>query len=206
MPQHDAAPGVATAPASWAAVEQLFGTKGEPSRCWCRWFALTGADWKISTPDNRKEQLKAAFSTGPAPGVLAFVGNRPIGWCAVEPRANYPRLKKSHVLRGSKVGFGDEANPWAVSCFVVEPGHRRSGVSSALLAAAKEHAFGNGADVIEAYPVNTAVRTKATAAELFHGTVSLFGAAGFSIVSRPSPGRAVMRCLAGTMTGGGVKQ
>ncbi|WP_416403227.1 hypothetical protein [Arthrobacter sp. LFS091] len=108
MPQHDAAPGVVTVPASWAAVEELFGIKGEASRCWCRWFSLSGTDWKTTTPDARKEQLKTAFSAGPGPRVLAFDG------------------------------------------------------------------------------------------------ISLFGAAGFSIVSRPSPGRAVMRCLAGTMTGAEV--
>lgn len=82
---------------------------------------------------------------------------------------------------------------WAVSCFVVAPGHRRSGVSATLLAAAVEHAFDNGAQVIEAYPIDTELRAKATAADLYHGTLSLFTAAGFSPVSESVPGRPVVR-------------
>lgn len=66
-------------------------------------------------------------------------------------------------------------------------------MSSALLAAAVEHAFNNGADIIEAYPVDTGQRTKATASDLFHGPLSLITAAGFSPVSESIPGRPVVR-------------
>ncbi|MCT9867754.1 GNAT family N-acetyltransferase [Paenarthrobacter aurescens] len=193
MAQHDAAPRLETAPASWAAVEELFGTKGEPSRCWCRWFALSGKAWTHTSPDDRKELLKSAFSADPAPGVLAFRDGRPVGWCAVEPRANYPRLKRSSVLRASHQAPSDDAGVWAVSCFVVAPNHRRTGVSSVLLDAAIDHAFNNGAEAIEAYPVDTELRTKATASDLYHGALSLFVAAGFSPVTESVPGRPVVR-------------
>ncbi|TVU61623.1 GNAT family N-acetyltransferase [Paenarthrobacter nitroguajacolicus] len=193
MAHHDATSSVETAPASWAAVEELFGTKGEPSRCWCRWFALSGKDWSSTSPDDRKQLLKTAFTTGPAPGVLAFRDGHPIGWCAVEPRINYPRLKRSQVLRAEYPRPEDSVNLWAVSCFVVAPSQRRRGVSAALLAAAVDHAFDNGAQVIEAYPVDTEVRAKATAADLYHGTLSLFTAAGFSPASESVPGRPVVR-------------
>ncbi|MGF6831883.1 GNAT superfamily N-acetyltransferase [Paenarthrobacter sp. TE4293] len=193
MAQHDKASRLETAPASWAAVEELFGTKGEPSRCWCRWFALSGKDWNTTSPDDRKELLRSAFETGPAPGVLAFRDGHPVGWCAVEPRANYPRLRRSQVLKAENPKLQDDVNLWAVSCFVVAPSHRRTGVSSGLLAAAVNHAFGHGADVIEAYPVDTALRTKATAADLYHGTLPLFIAAGFTPVSESVPGRPVVQ-------------
>ncbi|WP_245531538.1 hypothetical protein [Arthrobacter globiformis] len=42
-PAQEAAGGITTAAAEWPAVEQLFGVRGEPSRCWCRFFALPGA-------------------------------------------------------------------------------------------------------------------------------------------------------------------
>ncbi|MBT2584284.1 GNAT family N-acetyltransferase [Arthrobacter sp. ISL-95] len=137
MAQNHAASRIETAPATWAAVEELFGTKGEPSRCWCRWFALTAKDWASSSPGDRRVLLKSAFRTGPAPGVLAFRGGRRVGWCAVEPRRSYPRLKRSQVLGATAATpTEDPASLWAVSCFVVAPQHRRTGVSSALLAAA----------------------------------------------------------------------
>ncbi|MGO4147550.1 GNAT family N-acetyltransferase [Paenarthrobacter sp. YAF11_1] len=203
MAQHEDAIRLETAPASWAAVEELFGTKGEPSRCWCRWFALAGKEWDTTSADDRKEMLKSAFSAEPAPGVMAFRNGDPVGWCAVEPRAAYGRLKRSPVLRADTPAATDDTALWAISCFVVAPSHRRTGVSSALLAAAVNHAFTNGAEVLEAYPVDTRLRTKATSSDLYHGTLSLFRAAGFSPVSESVPGRPVVRLTRGHAASGG---
>ena len=36
---------ITTAAADWPDVERLFGVRGEPSRCWCRFFAWTGPQW-----------------------------------------------------------------------------------------------------------------------------------------------------------------
>ena len=83
---------------------------------------------------------------------------------------------------------------WSVTCFVVAPGDRRTGVAGALLAAAVEHAFAHGATVVEGYPVDPAQRTNAGPADLYHGTLGLFLAAGFKVVSDAVPeGRAVVR-------------
>ncbi|MDQ5861614.1 MAG: GNAT family N-acetyltransferase [Actinomycetota bacterium] len=177
------APGLTTAAAQWNGVERLFGRPGEPSRCWCRFFALTGPEYSAMGPADRKAQLKEKFDGGsPAPGVLAFVDGQPVGWCAVEPRTCYPRVLRSRVLR-----LADESGPpdsetaspdasggvWSVTCFVVAAGHRRSGVAAALLRAAVEHARLNGADVVEGYPVDRAQRPKAGPADLYHGTLNL---------------------------------
>jgi GNAT superfamily N-acetyltransferase len=194
---------VTAAPAQWPDVERLFGVRGEPSRCWCRFFALTGAEWNASTPQDRKTQLWEKFDgAAPAPGVLAFRDGEPVGWCAVEPRDCYPRILRSQVLRAagpaaaSGPGDSSEGAVWSVSCFVVAPGHRRSGVAAALLRAAVGHAFSNGAAVVEAYPVDPALRPKAGPADLYQGTLQLFLGAGFNVVSDAVPGRAVVRLVA----------
>lgn len=191
---------ITTAAADWPDVERLFGVRGEPSRCWCRFFALTGPQWSASTPEQRKNQLRDKFDGGaPAPGVLAFRGGNPVGWCAVEPRGCYPRILRSKVLAaaGPEVARDPGANQvWSVSCFVVSPGHRRAGVARALLEAAVGHAFAHGADVVEGYPVDPAQRPKAGPADLYHGTLGLFLAAGFDVVSEAVPGRAVVRLAA----------
>ena len=57
--------------------------------------------------------------------------------------------------------------------------------------AAVEHARGRGATAVEAYP--TEAGPGSSASQLFVGTPSLFAAAGFREVSRPTPKRAVMR-------------
>jgi GNAT superfamily N-acetyltransferase len=193
-------PGITTAAADWPDVERLFGARGEPSRCWCRFFALTGPQWSASTPEQRKTHLRDKFDGGaPAPGVLAFRDGTPVGWCAVEPRGCYPRILRSKVLTaaGPETARDPGGNQvWSVSCFVVSPGQRRTGVARALLAAAVGHAFGHGAQVVEGYPVDPAQRPKAGPADLYHGTLGLFLAAGFQVVSDAVPGRAVVRLTA----------
>lgn len=192
---------ITTAAADWPDVERLFGVRGEPSRCWCRFFALTGPQWSASTPEERKNQLRDKFDGGqPAPGVLAFRDGNPVGWCAVEPRGCYPRILRSKVLASAPDAARDPGvdHVWSVSCFVVSPGHRRTGVAGALLAAAVEHAAAHGATVVEGYPVDPAQRPKASPADLYHGTLGLFLAAGFTVVSGEVvsgavPGRAVVR-------------
>ena len=187
---------ITTAPAQWPDVEHLFGVRGEPSRCWCRYFALTGREWSGSTPEERKSQLRARFDAGqPAPGVLAFREGTAVGWCAVEPRECYPRILRSKVLAAAGQASDAPAGgrPWSVSCFVVAPGHRRQGVARALLDAAVEHALTHGATSVEGYPVDPGQRPKAGPADLYQGTLGLFLAAGFRVVSDAVPGRAVVR-------------
>jgi GNAT superfamily N-acetyltransferase len=197
------APGVTTAPAEWVDVESLFSLPGEPSRCWCRYFALTGPEYSALEPAARKAQLQAKFDgDSPSPGVLAFRGGQPVGWCAVEPRTCFPRVLRSRVLRlaetptpaeGGATDPGRAGRVWSVTCFVVAPGHRRSGVAEVLLRAAVDHARAHGADVVEGYPVDRTLRPKAGAADLYHGTLNLFLRAGFQAVSSAVPGRAVVR-------------
>jgi GNAT superfamily N-acetyltransferase len=215
QPDRAAAGGIATAAAEWPDVEQLFGVRGEPSRCWCRFFALAGADFASTSPTDRKALLKDRFDGGmPAPGVLAHRNGTPVGWCAVEPRQCYPRILRSQVLKAAGPDIVGPAlagaaaseaaaespganNVWSVSCFVVSPGHRHSGVAAALLAAAVEHAKAHGASVVEGYPVDAAKRPKAGPPDLYHGTLRLFLAAGFDVVSDAVPGRAVVRLRVG---------
>jgi GNAT superfamily N-acetyltransferase len=197
-----------TAAAEWSEVERLFGVRGEPSRCWCRYLALTGPEYSALDPAGRKAQLKEKFDgVSPSPGVLAFRGGVPVGWCAVEPRRCYPRVLRSQVLRqaepsalartrAAESGAAEAGTPgevWSVTCFVVATGHRRGGVAAALLQAAVGHARLHGAEVVEGYPVDPALRPKAGASDLYHGTLNLFLGAGFRVVSTAVPGRAVVR-------------
>lgn len=221
QPDNDTEGGIATAAAQWSDVEQLFGVRGEPSRCWCRFFALAGTDFAATSPAERKVLLKDRFDGGmPAPGVLAYRDSTPVGWCAVEPRQCYPRILRSQVLKaaGPDIAAPSVAGPdspgnspgespgaadvWSVSCFVVSPGHRRSGVAAALLGAAVEHATAHGATVVEGYPVDAAKRPKAGAPDLYHGTLGLFLDAGFEVVSDAVPGRAVVRLRVGPTSSG----
>ena len=182
---------------SWDDVRTVFGTRGDPSTCWCQYFKLPNAEWQAAEREGRCSGMlqQQVLENDPAPGVIAYLGDAPGGWCAVEPRPKYPRLRRAKVVTQGSRQDPDDASVWAVTCFVVRVGFRKRGIGGALLRGAVEQARALGARVIEGYPVDTAVRVGAPSAELYHGTVSLFEKAGFEVVSRPTNVRAVVELV-----------
>jgi GNAT superfamily N-acetyltransferase len=125
------------------------------------------------------------------PGLLAYLEDEPVGWCAVEPRRSYSRILASQIVQKTREPL-DADDVWSVSCFVVRVGYRRRGVSAALLHAAIEHARSNGARILEAYPSDPRVK-KLSSADLYHGVLPTFEAAGFETVARPNDHRALVQ-------------
>ena len=121
-------------------------------------------------------------------GVLAYDANRPVGWCAVAPRGDYPRLGRMQAARATQ----NHEGLWSVTCFVVRVGHRRQGVARQLLHAAVDFAGRHGARTVEAYPVDESVRPTGSSG-LFQGPLSMYLHAGFTEVARPSASRSVVR-------------
>ena len=156
-------------------------------------------------PLPRTAKTNCGKSSTPAPRRR---GSSPSGtdsrWAGApsNPATATRRILRSQVLKAagpaasSRPGDGPEVPVWSVSCFVVAPGHRRSGVAAALLHAAVGHAVAHGAGIVEGYPVNPELRPKAGPADLYQGTLKLFLAAGFEVVSDAVPGRAVVRLVA----------
>lgn len=185
---------IPVAAAPWGDVAQVFGTRGDPAGCWCQYFKITNKEWNASGRDEFQSLLRRQTSEdGPGPGLLAYAGGEPVGWCAVEPRPRYPRILSSKIASFGRADLDDDESVWAITCVVVRVGHRRQGFSAALVTAAVAHARAGGARVIEGYPVDTSDGAKASAADLYHGTVSVFEAAGFEVVARPTARRAVVR-------------
>lgn len=186
---------VPAATAPFADVETVFGTRGDASHCWCQWFKIPARDWRAVEDDELRDRLaRQIASPDPGPGLLAYDGQTPVGWCAIEPRPGLSRLRRSRVVTGGteQPDLDDEA-VWALSCFVIPPEHRGRGIATELARAAVEFAAAAGARVVEAYAVDVVARSKVSAAELYHGTVSMFAAAGFTEAARPTPSRVVMQ-------------
>ena len=156
------------------------------------WWRLTRAEYRKNAGQANKRAFKKIVEGGAMPGVLAYDGDRPVGWCAVEPKSAYPSLLRS------KAKTVDDQACWSVPCFFVAKSHRGRGVSAALLAAATRHARANGATLIEGYPIDTDKRAVDFSA--FVGAAQIFREAGFTEAARPSPSRPVMRLA---MTKGG---
>ena len=183
----------ALTPSRFDDVVDLFGTRGDPSWCWCQYFLTTGSDYTRSTEANR-EALRAQASRRPRPGLVAYTGGTPVGWVQVGPRPTYPRVCGNRALLQVVGGDIDDAGVWAVTCFVVKVGQRRRGVGAALLDAAVTAARDAGAHTLEGHPVDVAARGgRASGADLYHGTLSTFLAAGFEEVVRTGSSRPVVR-------------
>jgi GNAT superfamily N-acetyltransferase len=183
----------------------LFGTRGDPSWCWCQYYLTTGQSYGVSAAANR-EALRSqvaesitpvglvAYAAGPAPDGEPGLA---VGWVQLGPRAGFPRMVGGRELGRVARDSGDDladAGVWAVTCFVVRVGHRRQGVGRALLGAAVETARAQGARALVGHPVDVAARnTRVGSSELFHGAASTFAAAGFRVVGRTGATRPVMR-------------
>ncbi len=182
----------------WPDVETVFATRGDPRRCWCQWFRLRGKDFEAASVVQRQAALRAECEgTDPGPGVLARLDGVPAGWAAVAPRAGYPRLLASAMLRGLPAEPVAGEGVWAVTCFVVRPEFRSRGLARALLDGAVAHARSAGAQVIEGYPIDVTAAGSVSTSLLYHGALSTFLTAGFTEVARPRPGRPVVRLIVG---------
>jgi GNAT superfamily N-acetyltransferase len=151
------------------------------------WWRLPRAEYEHSKGEPNREALKALVMGDEPPGLLAYVEDQPAGWCAVAPRADFPVLARSRVLKPV-----DDLPVWSVVCFFVARPYRRQGLGVALLQAAVDYAAKRGAVAVEGYPVEPKSGTMPDAFA-WTGTPRLFERAGFEEVMRRSPTRPIMR-------------
>ncbi|RMI12881.1 GNAT family N-acetyltransferase [Cellulomonas triticagri] len=195
----DVSPPVQVRPADEVPFEDLqrvLGTRGAGHRCQCQRYRLPPGESFAAVPvEVRAERLRAqtdaGSGSGSTSGLVAYLGDEPVGWCAVAPRADHDGLVR--VFRVPWDGRDEDRadrSVWAVTCLFVRAGFRRRGISRVLAAAAVEHVRAAGGRAVEAYPITT---TRVIDEELHVGTVPTFAAAGLVEVSRPTQRRAVMR-------------
>jgi GNAT superfamily N-acetyltransferase len=177
---------------TWEDLQAVFGTTGDPARCWCQRFRMLPKEsWASEGPEELAARLSDQTACGDrkaraTSGLVAYLDGEPVGWCAVAARADHPRLVRD--FRVPWLGRNEDKTDmsvWAVTCFVTRAGYRRRGVGRALARAAVGFAREGGAAAVEGYP------------DLVDGgsvgTLAMFADAGFHEVSRPGNRRAVLR-------------
>jgi len=163
---------------TWPDLAALFEEGGDPKWCWCQFYRVRGLDWSNSSADGNRERLATLTRDGPPPGLVGYQDRRAVGWVSVAPRPAYDRLTHAKLLAPV-----DDKPVWSIVCFVVSRSARGQGVAKALLDAAVAWAKSEGATILEAYPSDVKGR-KVPAANLYHGSLSMFEDAGFEVVAR----------------------
>jgi GNAT superfamily N-acetyltransferase len=173
--------------ARWGDMEELFerpgprGGKTYPGGCWCVLWRIPRKDFEAGwgsdkSPDRgagNKAVMVEIVRRDRRPGLLAYAEGTAVGWCAVSPRADLPRIRSSPSV--ADLPEDDDDGIWSVSCFYVHGSAKRRGVAGALLDAAVETATKAGARILEGYPVPPGH------GDPFTGHAALFEAAGFTV-------------------------
>lgn len=177
----------AVTPAQWEDFERLFGPRGAVGGCWCMYMRVKGSEFEAQKGEGNRQAMKALVDSGHVPGLLAYAGGQPVGWCSVAPREHFGRVGRSCILKPV-----DDQPVWSVVCFYIHKDYRRKGLSTALLKAAVDYAAGQGARIVEGYPVEP---KKDSMPEVFawNGFSQAFLDAGFVEVARRSETRPIMR-------------
>jgi GNAT superfamily N-acetyltransferase len=171
----------------WKDLLNLFGERGACGGCWCMWWRMTRSEFNREKGEGNKKAFKKIVDRGEVPGILAYLGKEPIGWCSVAPREAFSSLERSRILK--KV---DNKPVWSVVCFFVAKPFRYKGVSVSLLKAATEYVKKQGGKIVEGYPVEPKT-DKFPDVFANTGLASAFRQAGFKEVARRSKTRPIMR-------------
>ncbi len=171
----------------WSDFEALFGSRGACGGCWCMYWRQTRSQFKLQHGELNRVNMKTLVGSGVIPGLIAYDGQTPLGWCSIAPRPDFTLLAHSRILKPV-----DDQPVWSVVCFFVERKERRKGLSIALLKTAVEYAYSKGASIVEGYPVDPK-SDRTPDIFVYTGLYSAFQQVGFVEVIRRSSTRPLMR-------------
>ncbi|MEJ1086800.1 GNAT family N-acetyltransferase [Microbacterium sp. Mu-80] len=158
-------------------VATLVGPKKPGSNvCFCLSYRTASTENQALRGEARAQRVRELCEHDPAPGIIAYRDDEPVGWAAVHPR------RDTSFARNRLIPHVDDLDVWSLWCFRVRPGHRKQGIMHTLIDGAIEHARRSGAPAIEGYPVDNAGE-KVDLTMAYVGTRALFETAGFEIAA-----------------------
>jgi ribosomal protein S18 acetylase RimI-like enzyme len=137
--------------------------------------------WHQRTGAENRAAMSSCIASGQARGYLAYRDGEVVGWCNAAPWNTYPMLHDEPQPDAAAIGV--------IFCFVVAPEHRGQGIARALLDAACTDFKTQGLAYAQARPRKQA----ATAAENHLGPLSMYLAAGFSILREDDEGNVLVQ-------------
>lgn len=154
-------------------VAALVGPKKPTSNvCFCLSYRIGSKENVALRGSQRADRVRDLCHQDPPPGVIAYLDDEPVGWAALHPR------RETSFARNRLIPHIDDSDVWSLWCFRVRPGHRKQGISHALIDGAVAYARERGAPAIEGYPVDNGGE-KVNLTMAYVGTRALFESAGF---------------------------
>ena len=127
-------------------------------------------EWAQPVAEDNRRDMSRSIMRGEVTALLAFEGDKPIGWC------DYGETTR---LKGVMHRFGltapDHEGVGSVACFVIASPYRRHGVASRLLDAAVERLRAKGMNAVEAYPTRSGDSQHTN----YRGPLAMYLRAGF---------------------------
>ncbi len=110
-------------------------------------------------------------------GLLCYDHSEAIAWCSIAPRESYRELSGNNTL----------TNVWSLVCFFIKKEYRQKGITEELIKQAIKYAKDNGANYVEAYPVDPE-----SPSYRFMGFKPIFDKLGFNFKHKAGQRRYVM--------------
>ena len=162
---------------NWEDLEKLFKSKGGPHTCWCMVWRNMNEGTDRANKADKKESLKNYVANQKPVGLLCYHNSEVIAWCSIAPRESYRELSGDTSL--TKV--------WSLVCFFIKREYRQKGITEELIKQAINYAKDNGANYVEAYPVDPE-----SPSYRFMGFKPIFDKLGFNLKHKAGQRRYVM--------------
>lgn len=160
-----------------------FADNPEWRTCYCHYYEVSPAlKWgDFDGPMNRRA-MQARIESAEMEGYLAYEGDEVVGWMNAQP---YHKLR--HACSRMRIAQPElpvaPHDAAAIVCFVIHPQRRRRGIARALLASGIENMTARGFMLVDAFPWN-AGPDDIKDTDHYHGTLSMFLAAGFGPIAK----------------------
>src|SRR6185436_10460632 len=83
----------------WNDFEKLLGERGACGGCWCMSWRLKSSDFEKMKGEPNKKAMFNLAKKGEPTGLIGYLDNTPVAWCALAPREKFLRLENSKVLK-----------------------------------------------------------------------------------------------------------
>lgn len=151
-----------------------FADNPDWASCYCYYYHCVDSDkqWPERTKDENRSASKQLILSRKMNGLIAYINNKPVGWCHVDSKENFVNLPIENDLKSTQ-----EAKIASIVCFLIAPTHRKQGIARKLLKQACSNSKSKGYNCIEAYPRKGLLSD----AHNYHGPFSLYDSEEFYV-------------------------